>query len=237
MADADFPEYAFREHKDAASSRSRFSPEQLKVLNDIIRSMAEDPKQFEPVSRRTSMGQLVYKHPVVAIELTYSIDADRKVLSFFHFSAPLPPRQTIFISYSRQDLEWLKLVRKFLGVLEQQGLIAFWDDSAIKPGEPWEQSIRKALESACAALLLVSQDFLTSKFITTYELPRILSDASREGKKVFWIPLSPSTVTEEITGFESLIDDPNTSLEDLPEPQRKRVLVRAYQRLREAMTA
>jgi hypothetical protein len=126
-------------------------------------------------------------------------------------------------------------VRKFLGVLEQEGVITFWDDSAIKPGEPWEESIRKALDTACAALLLVSQDFLTSKFITTYELPRLLSDAKREGKKIFWIPLSTSTVTREITDFESLIDDPDTPLEDLSESQRKKVLVQAYQRLRGAM--
>jgi TIR domain len=235
MADADFPEYAVKETKFAVGSRRKLSAEQVKTLDEMIWNLADNPQQFEPLSRRTSTGQLSYKHPVLGIEVVYSVDVDKKVVYFFLFSAPLPPRQTIFISYSREDVEWLRLVRKFLGVLEQEGVITFWDDSAIKPGEPWEESIRKALDTACAALLLVSQDFLTSKFITTYELPRLLSDAKREGKKIFWIPLSSSTVSREITAFESLIDDPDTPLEDLSEPQRKKVLVQAYQRLRGAM--
>jgi len=235
MADADFPEYATKENKFAVASRRKLSAEQVKALDEIVWNLADNPQQFEALSTPTDTGQLKYKHPVSGIEVVYSVDVDKKIVQFFLFSAPLPPRQTIFISYSREDVEWLRLVRKFLGVLEQDGVITFWDDSAIKPGEPWEESIRKALDSACAALLLVSQDFLTSKFITTYELPRLLSDAKREGKKIFWIPLSTSTVTHEITDFESLIDDPDTPLEDLSEPQRKKVLVQAYQRLRVAM--
>jgi hypothetical protein len=89
-----------------------------------------------------------------------------------------------------------------------------------------------------AVVLLVSQDFLVSKFITTYELPRLLSDAQQEGKKIFWIPVSPSTVFEsnnEITVFQSLMENPNISLEELPEPQQKRLLVQVAQRLRGAL--
>jgi hypothetical protein len=238
MSVADFPEYSVKETKYAVASRRVLSAEQVKTLDEVIWNLADNPQDFEPLSRPTSAGQLVYKHPTLGIELVYSVDAEKKVLYFFHFSAPLPPRQTIFISYSRQDVEWLRLLRKFLGVLEREGIIKFWDDSSIKPGEPWEESIRQALDAACAAVLLVSQDFLTSKFITTYELPRLLSDAEREGKKIFWIPVSPSTVFEsnkEITVFQSLTDDPSTSLEELPEPQRKRLLVQASQKLRSAL--
>jgi hypothetical protein len=238
MTTPDFPEYAVKETRGAVTSRHTLSAEQVKELDEIIWSLADDPARFEPLSQRTDTGQLVYKHPTLAIEVAYSVDVSKKVLYFFHFSAPLPPRQTIFISYSRQDVEWLRLLRKFLGVLEKEGIIKFWDDSSIKPGEPWEENIRKALDAACAAVLLVSQDFLVSKFITTYELPRLLSDAQQEGKKIFWIPVSPSTVFEsnnEITVFQSLMENPNISLEELPEPQQKRLLVQVAQRLRGAL--
>ena len=238
MTTSDFPEYAVKETKGAISSRRALSAEQLKSLDEMIWNLADGPQQFEPFCGRTSTGQLVYKHPTLAVEVVFSIDAVKQVLYFYHFSAPLPPRQTIFISYSRQDVEWLRLLRKFLGVLEREGVIRFWDDSSIKPGEPWEESIRQALDVACAAVLLVSQDFLASTFITTYELPRLLSDAEREGKKIFWIPISPSTVFDsnrEITVFQALIDDPSVSLEELPEPQRKRQLVQVAQRLRGAL--
>jgi TIR domain len=238
MTTSDFPEYSIKQTRGASDSRRALSAEQLKTLDEIIWNLADNPQQFEPMCRVTSTGQFVYKHPTSAIEVTYSIDLTKKVLFLYHFSAPLRPRQTIFISYSHQDVEWLRLLRKFLGVLEREGVISFWDDSSIKPGERWEESIRQALDAACAAVLLVSQDFLASEFITRYELPRLLSDAEREGKKIFWIPISPSTVFDsnrEITVFEALTDDPNTSLEEMPEPQRKRQLVQASQRLRGAL--
>jgi TIR domain len=234
----DFPEYSVKETKDAVTSRRALSAEQVKALDEIIWGLADDPRDFEPLSRETRTGQLVYRHPTLGIEVVYSLDAEKKVLYFFHFSAPLPPRQTIFISYSRADIEWLHLLRKFLVVLEREGIIKFWDDSSIKAGEPWEHSIRQALDASCAAVLLVSQDFLTSKFITTYELPRLLADAERVGKKIFWIPVSPSTVFEsnkEITVFEALCEDPSISLEELPETQRKKLLVQACQRLRSSL--
>jgi hypothetical protein len=240
MNTAEFPEYAVKETKIAVSSRGTLSAFQLKALNEIVWKLAENPLAFEPLAVKTSTGQLLYKCPTSSIEVVYTFDAEKKVIYFFHFAAPLPPRQTIFISYSREDIEWLRMLRKFLGVLEREGVIKFWDDSSIKAGESWEESIRKALDAACAAVLLVSQDFLVSEFITTYELPRLLSDAEREGKKIFWIPVSPSTVFEsnrEITVFEALTDDPAISLEELPEAQRKRLLVKAAERLRDAMQA
>ena len=235
---SEFPAYAVKQTRMAVASRLKLSAEQSKALDDIVWRLADDPQFFVPLSVKTRTGQSLYKDPASSIELVYSVDVAKKVVYLYHFSAPLPARQTIFISYSREDAQWLQLLRKFLNVLEREGVITFWDDSSIKAGDPWEESIRKALDNACAAVLLVSQDFLTSKFITTYELPRLLSDAAQVGKKIFWIQVSPSTVFEshqEITAFESLADDPAISLEELPEPQQKRLLVRVSERLREAM--
>ena len=140
MENADFPEFAVKETKFAISSRRGFSAEQIKALDEIRQNLAENPAYFEPLSTRTDTGQLVYRHPTLAIEVTYSVDLDKKVLFLFHFSAPLPPRQTIFISYSHEDVVWLQMLRKFLGVLEKEGIIKFWDDSAIKPGERWRRA-------------------------------------------------------------------------------------------------
>jgi hypothetical protein len=235
MTRSDFTEYAVKETKAAVQSRHALAPDQAKALDEMIWNLADDPLRFEPISRPTSTGQLVYRHPTLGIEVAYSIDVDIKVLYFYHFSAPLPPRQTIFISYSREDLKWLLLFRKFLVVLEQEGLISFWDDNNIKPGEPWEPAIKKALDAACAAVLLVSQDFLASNFIRTFELPRLLSDAKRVGKKVFWIQVSPCDVVPELREFQSLAGDLSISLEELTEPQQKRLLVQVSHRLREAL--
>jgi hypothetical protein len=84
------------------------------------------------------------------------------------------------------------------------------------------------LDSAIAGVLLVSQDFLVSKFIKETELPRLLEGAQKEGKKIFWVPLSPSTVFEsatQITKYQSLLPDPRTSLKERSEVDQEKALV------------
>jgi nucleotide-binding universal stress UspA family protein len=238
MTADDFPQFAVKQTKGAHASRLQLAPQHAKQLDELIWGLAENPGHMAPLSRLSETGKLVYKDAATGLEVTYSVDMAQKVLYFYHFSAPLPPRQTIFISYSRTDVEWLQTLRKFLTVLEREGIIRFWDDSYIKPGEPWEESIRQALDSSCAAVLLVSQDFLASPFITKYELPRLLADARRGGKKIFWVPISPSTVfdsNEEIAGFESLVENPRVSLIELSEAEKLRTLVEVSRRLRDAL--
>jgi hypothetical protein len=239
MTSHDFPEFATKQANGAIASRKKLSGEQLNQLEELIGELTGDPATFEALSQRTETGQLVYRQPSSGLEVTFSVDMTQKTIYFFHFSAPLPPRHTIFISYSHVDVEWMNMLRKFLKVLEQQGIIRCWADTEIKSGDRWHEAIRQALDSSCAAVLLVSQDFLTSKFIVNYELPRLLADAKREGKKIFWIPVTPSTVFEsnhELTVFESLIEDPRTSLFELPPPQQLRTLVDASARLRAALS-
>ena len=238
MTDQEFPEYAVKETKLAVASRGRLSPAQLKEVDEIVWQLADNPHRFEYSSTKTPTGQLLHRSPTSSVEVVYRVDAEKKIVFFFHFSAPLPPRHTIFISYSHEDEKWLRLLRKFLSWLEADGVIKLWDDSKIQPGERWEESISTALDSACAAVLLVSQDFLVSKFITTYELPRLLSAAAQQGKKIFWIPLRPSTVFEshkEITVFQSLTDDPDVTLAQLSKTKREKLLVKLSERLRGAL--
>jgi hypothetical protein len=236
----DFPEYFVKETKGAVDSKGKLSAEQTRELNELVWKFANDPRPFAQLSGPTEDGKLLYKSPSDGLQVTFNVDFEKKVLYFFHFAAPLAPRQTIFISYASKDKEWLDQLKLFLQVLESQDLISFWDDSRIQAGERWEQSIQKALDASCAAVLLVSQHFLVSTFITTCELPRLLSDAEREGKKIFWIPLSPSTVFEshkEITVFEALTEDPSISLAELSKPRRQRLLVKVSARLSEALRA
>jgi hypothetical protein len=126
----------------------------------------------------------------------------------------------------------------FLTVLEQEGVIKFWDDEQLKPGQLWEEEIKQVLDSAAAGVLLVSQDFLVSKFIKEKELPKLLEGAQKEGKKIFWAPLSPSTVFEShehITKYQSLLPDPRTSLEERSEADQKKALVEMSKLLRQVV--
>jgi hypothetical protein len=80
-------------------------------------------------------------------------------------------RDTVFISYSHLDKEWLGVLKRHFKPLEDK--IDFWDDSKIKPGQKWKEEIASAMGRAKVALLLLSADFFNSDFITSKELPRL----------------------------------------------------------------
>lgn len=238
----EFTEYAIKYSKEARESRKEIPVEHLPLLDEIENELAEDPDKCKdrliPVSRDGKC--FVYSHPSPAIQVTFEIDRQNKILYFSHFvELSLQVKKTIFISYSHEDVDWLKKLRVFLSVLEQEGLIKFWDDQELKAGDVWEQEIKNVLNSSAAGILLVSQQFLASKFIKETELPRLLDAAREQGKKIFWVPLSPSTVFDshvEITKYQSLLSDPRTSLEERTEPEQKKAMVQISKALREAVT-
>ena len=78
----------------------------------------------------------------------------------------------IFILYARADLEHLEALEKQLSALKAQGQIEVWTDQGLLPGETWEPSLLKALHAAEIVLLLVSPDFMDSRFIHDVELPK-----------------------------------------------------------------
>src|SRR5262249_40423582 len=59
-----------------------------------------------------------------------------------------------------------------------------WDDTQIPAGSLWENAIATQLSTANFAVLLVSADFLASPFITTFELPKLLSAAQSGGTRI-----------------------------------------------------
>lgn len=80
----------------------------------------------------------------------------------------------IFISYSHKDEKWLRRLLDSLAVLHQEGLLKAWSDQNLRPGDDWPQEIREALDRAEIAILLISTNFLASKFIMEKELPAFI---------------------------------------------------------------
>lgn len=68
----------------------------------------------------------------------------------------------VCILFDREDLAFLKDLRKHLRILETEGLAAIWDTSEIPPGWDWRQVIQSHLETASVILLLVSANFMGS---------------------------------------------------------------------------
>ena len=80
----------------------------------------------------------------------------------------------IFISYSHKDEKLKDQVLAHLNVLEDKYDLNVWSDEKIGLGDSWLSEIETSLKTSRLALLLVSKNFLNSKFIKDKELPVIL---------------------------------------------------------------
>jgi internalin A len=76
----------------------------------------------------------------------------------------------VFFSYSKTDALYLQEFKKHLKTMERNGIIEPWDDTKIRPGEEWDEAIKRELGQADVIFLLVSVDFLTTNYIWEVEL-------------------------------------------------------------------
>ena len=97
----------------------------------------------------------------------------------------IPP---VFICYAHQDNEgtdssrrWLDRLLVYLEPLNQQGKLQIWSDQQLEIGDTWDTEIKTRLHEVKAAVLLVSQALLGSKYIRNTELPVLLKRAKDEG--------------------------------------------------------
>ena len=85
----------------------------------------------------------------------------------------------VFVSYSRDDIDWQRRFRVLLNPLAGERRIGVWADEHIEVGGQWRREIDEAVARTTMALLLVSGDFLDSTFIMKEELPALRARAVR----------------------------------------------------------
>jgi internalin A len=137
-------------------------------------------------------------------------------------------RTKVFISYSHHDREWLTRLQKHLKTLENEGIdVDVWDDTRIKAGDKWKREIKRALDEAKIAVLLISTDFLSSDFIAKNELPPLLEAAKQNGAVILPLILKPSRYTrhKELSEFQA-VNDPDRPLIKLKEAEQEEILVK-----------
>jgi len=136
-------------------------------------------------------------------------------------------RNGVFISYSHSDKKkWLTLLQKYLDSYVDQNLISYWDDTKIKPGQIWLTEIEAALATTKVAVLLVSQDFLRSKFISTHEMPEIINASRSSGLEIFWIPVDVSSYERTLLNQFQAAHDPKEPLAKLKPFERAEIIVK-----------
>ncbi|MGF1934947.1 MAG: GUN4 domain-containing protein [Nostoc sp. ChiQUE02] len=80
----------------------------------------------------------------------------------------------LFFSYSHKDEALRDELAKHLSILEWQGVISSWHDRKILPGEEWDYQINDNLNTADIILLLISSDFLFSKYCWDVEVKKAI---------------------------------------------------------------
>jgi len=110
---------------------------------------------------------------------------------------------SIFVSYSHEDSMWVQegpyVLIPWLVTSLQRENVAFWYDPALKtlPGVEYREKIRKEIEKADFAVLLISQDFINSDFVRQFELPLIKARVERGELSIIPILVSYALWTGE----------------------------------------
>src|SRR4029450_1539292 len=100
-------------------------------------------------------------------------------------------RPNIFVSYAHQNRRALQSLLPYLSPLKRANLVGVWTDKELRGGQRWRDEISAALAAADVAVLLISQEFLVSKFVYEEELPRILERQTNGTLTVLPVSLSP----------------------------------------------
>lgn len=145
-------------------------------------------------------------------------------------------RDMVFISYSRKDVRWLKMLKTHLKPFERQGVIKRWDDTEIRPGQIWKEEIEKAIRSAKVVVLLVSPEFLASDFISDNELPPLLSAAENEGATILSVVVKPCSFIQagNISKYQA-INSPDKTLAEMGLADRHKIFSVLTERILEVL--
>jgi internalin A len=84
-------------------------------------------------------------------------------------------KPTVFISYSKSNVNQRKRLESELKMLKNEGLLAgLWHDRMIDAGDDWHDTIQRELSGADVVILLASSAALSTDYITNHEIPKAL---------------------------------------------------------------
>jgi hypothetical protein len=235
-AASEFLHYAIRTTTASKEARSRLSAPLQQELRRIIDEFAQDPDRFSERSRPYGGKGFVYTHPEPPLEITYELDRENKVVTFIDFALREFVGKLVIISYSHEDSKFLRELKKFLRPLQKRKQIRIWDDTEIEAGDRWRREIRRFMQSADAAIFLVSQDFIDSDFIADHELPALLEAAKQGRVRIFWIAVRPSTYKQDLAlEIHQAINDPERPLSKLDKSSREEEFTAIREKIENAL--
>ena len=97
----------------------------------------------------------------------------------------------LFISYSHADKQLYELLSKHLMPLQHEEVINHWSDRQIMPGTEFGDEIMAQLNKADVILLLISPDFVASKYCWGIEMKRAMARHETQSARVIPVILRP----------------------------------------------
>jgi len=97
----------------------------------------------------------------------------------------------LFYSYSHKDQVLRDKLETHLSLLKDQGFIRHWDDRRIEAGTEWDGAISENLDKAGIILLLVSADFVASRYCRDVEVARAMERHAAGTARVIPVILRP----------------------------------------------
>ena len=98
---------------------------------------------------------------------------------------------SLFYSYSKKDKALRDRLETHLSLLQAQGVISGWHDRRIEAGTEWDGAISEHLEEVGIILLLVSADFLATKYCRDVEIKRAMERHEAGTARVIPVILRP----------------------------------------------
>src|ERR1700746_1486678 len=98
-----------------------------------------------------------------------------------------PQSRSIFISYNHEDRAWRDRIASSLADVGLQVL----DDTLLNPSQDWMAELQRLRESAQAAILVLTTNFLRSETIQKEELPHLLELQRKEQLAIFPVIAEP----------------------------------------------
>jgi hypothetical protein len=97
----------------------------------------------------------------------------------------------VFLSYAHADDAYRRELEKHLALLKHEGIIAPWHDHRIVAGQDIDREIDRNVERADIILLLVSPDFIASRYCYEIEMTRAMQKHANRTARVIPVIVRP----------------------------------------------
>jgi len=143
----------------------------------------------------------------------------------------------VFICYSHHNGKDHDKFKTMFSPLRQYRWPMDISDQDIQAGDLWKKVILEFLEKATVAVLLVTKEFLDSKFISEVELPYLLKKGKEGNLTIIWVPVSPCLHEETPLDPLQAALPLDRTIKEMPKGERDAAWKMVCQKVKDALIA